>query len=65
MANLFTQGHWSDVDSEAVFKGDFAGNKTEVNLETGAWHIVLALGMSEDDAHQTALTADTESAKKH
>ena len=55
MANLFTQGQWSDVDSEAVFKGDFAGNKTEVNLETGAWHIVLALGMSEDDAHQTAL----------
>ncbi|WP_457894599.1 hypothetical protein [Stenotrophomonas hibiscicola] len=55
MANLFTQGQWSDVDSEAVFKGDFAGNKTGVNLETGAWHIVLALGMSEDDAHQTAL----------
>lgn len=55
MVNLFTQGQWSDVDSEAVFKGDFAGNKTEVNLEMGAWHIVLALGMSEDDAHQTAL----------
>lgn len=55
LANLFTQGQWSDVDGEAVHKEEFAGNKTGVHLESGAWHIVLALGMSKNDAHQTAL----------
>ncbi len=55
MANLFTQGQWDDVVGDAVHKSEFAGNKTGIHQATGAWHIVLALGMAENDDHKTAL----------
>ncbi|WP_312706867.1 hypothetical protein [Stenotrophomonas sp.] len=55
VADIFSMGPWDTVASEAVYSQDFAGNKTGADEETGAWNLVLELGMSKDDATLIAL----------
>jgi len=54
-AEIFTAGPWSVVKGNAIYGGDFAGNTTGVNPETGEWNIVLQLGMEKADFHMMAL----------
>lgn len=55
VADIFSMGPWNTFASEAVYSEDFAGNKTGADEETGAWNLVLELGMSKDDATLIAL----------
>jgi len=55
VADIFSMGPWDTFASEAVYSEDFAGNKTGADEETGAWNLVLELGMSKDDATLIAL----------
>ena len=55
LAEILTSGAWSTLKDQAIFMGEFAGNRTGVNAETGNWDIILQLGMSLDDAPMMAL----------
>lgn len=55
VADIFSMGPWDTFASEAVYSEDFAGNRTGADEETGAWNLVLELGMSKDDATLIAL----------
>ncbi|GEM_PF-1208023 len=55
VADIFSMGPWDTFASEAVYAEDFAGNTTGADEATGAWNLVLELGMSKDDATLIAL----------
>lgn len=62
-AELFTAGVWSLVKDSAIYTGEFAGNRTAEDPETGRWNVVLQLGMEEADFYMMALFHFDEYAK--